>query len=109
MWAAGSGPPGLICSRPVSEPVAWVIVGVPHPDHPAHGVALVASNQLVRTVRLAPSSPLPGQPIALDMLMRSYLWVPGDTYADALRTLFAEWKPDDPPTPGPMQSIGPGW
>jgi hypothetical protein len=85
----------------MAEPLpAWVIVGVPHPEG---GVALVASDQLVRSVNLAMTSPYPGTPIALDLLMRSYLWVPGDTYAEALRRLFAAWSPDEPQPMRPLE------
>jgi hypothetical protein len=74
------------------RPAQWVIVGA---GWPTGGVALVASNTVVGNITIGYDlvRVLTGQPHDLQLRMKKWVLVRGDTYRDALRKLFDEWDP----------------
>lgn len=109
----------------MTDPVAslgvpdWVMLGAPDRD----GVVIYASNELgVTELRAIVSRrPLRGddrvcaRPPAIDHMvlsaaMKTYVWVRGRTYEEALRTLLLQWQPQRPDRPAvdSQPSLPPG-
>ncbi len=97
----------------------WVMLGV---DLGEEGVCIYASSELTEAELLVverferledwPASVLAHRSridyIVLSANMKTYVWVRGATYADALHTLFGRWKPwDQKPAVGGPPALPP--